>query len=235
MLASGGTRTPSSAQSLQWCVNRWNQLKIDWLSAQTIAIVASRPCFIKFADAGDWWSGRGSCPGDAPNYRFPPGVPKVCAVFPCAINHYGAYQCWIHASNTVGATRHWNAFVTRTGELVLDHPPTNNVRTPLPSWAAGYPHDNGYIIPWTKGGQLRHGLRLGGTSREASCIQQSDEVAAATALTCDRHDLLYDPCFAAKPGLEKDSITERPGIVACAMAPGSTSFIRIKSNGRFPP
>lgn len=165
--------------------------------------------------------------GDAPSYRFPRGAPRVCAVWPCVINKFGAYECWSHANSTTGASRAWNAAVKRHGVLVLDHPPKLRQPTPLPSWATRYPHEQGYIIPWTKTGQLRSGLMLRRTRERAWCSVDSEEASSTLALRCGTNLLIYDPCFAHQSrGKEAPVFAETPGVlVACATAPGSRMFV----------
>jgi hypothetical protein len=228
------TGVPQSAQTLERCVDRWNQMKMGWL--ETIAIVSSRPrCSVMLAYT--FPSENVAC--DPPDYRPFPGNAKICesstgAAFGCLINRFGAYECDTHAGVGPRVTsKRWNATVTQRGELVLDRPPKTRAKTPLPRWATRYPYENGYIVPWTNASQFRPGLTLKATGRRAQCYRGSEETRSSSALRCSsppgpNATLLYDPCFAQHGSGEQAGV-----VVACAQAPGSTTFLRLVTV-RFP-
>src|SRR2546425_8661655 len=98
---------PSDAEARQWCVGRWNQMRMS--GVRTIAIVSARPrCSVTLADVYSPLY-RWGCDRPA---RLYPGKPRTCLDrtigFDCVINKYGAYECPAHA-NATGRLRGWNA------------------------------------------------------------------------------------------------------------------------------
>jgi hypothetical protein len=222
--AAPGLRGPEAQQR---CVDRWNQMKMHW--SRTIAVVASYPrCSITLAYTYRPYRS----PLCRPPARLLPGTPKLCldrgSSFECVINRYGAYQCPTHASAAL--LRGWNAAVTQGRRLVLDRPPQTSPKTPLPPWARRYPYMDGFILPWTRTGQLRAGLTLRGHYK-GKCAPISETTTANGALRCvdPRSNIRLDPCFPSKASWEHGGL-----VAACAEAPGSTTFQRLTISGSLP-
>jgi hypothetical protein len=221
--AGGPTGRQDRAQSLQRCVDRWNQMRMTLLG--TVASVRARPrCEVELAYS--FRLSTGSCAA-AQVYR---GAPRTCvdrrSSFLCVLNQFGAYACPTHADTT--HVRRWNA-IFRGHHLVLKHPPAVMPRTPLPGWARRYPYRDGFIQPWTSADHLRSGLTLVG-QYGGKCSQTSELTTATTALRCGftRRGFLYllDPCFAQKPTWRRGG-----GLGACETAPGSATFRRFLITG----
>jgi hypothetical protein len=217
----------SGTEAQQRCVDRWSQMEMHW--SRTIAIVTSHPrCAITLAYTYRPY-GSSSC---RPPARLLPGTPKLCldrdSSFKCVINRYGAYECPTHAS--AASLRGWNAAVTQGRRLVLARPPQTSPKTPLPPWARRYPYVDGFILPWTRTGQLRAGLTLVARYK-GKCAPISETTTANGALRCGdpRTNIRFDPCFPQKASWEHGGV-----VAACAEAPGSTTFRRLTISGSYP-
>lgn len=208
-----GPTAVDKVREAQWCVNRWNQMRMGW--PPTIALVSTTvPCRLELA-----YSSQGHCS----EANTVPQSPHWCVDrqngFPCRLNLFGAYRCATHAVPT--RVTKWNATLTSARGIALNRPPASRVRTPAPAWTLKYPYLDGYIHPWTGSGALRPGLLLSGDVR-ASCSPTSERTRAPAALRClGSRNRLYDPCF-PNPG--------QPRLLACAIAPGSTRFARLHKN-----
>ncbi len=225
--SSGWANVPveqsGAAGASQWCVDRWNQMRMSW--PRTIAIVSPKPrCKVTLA-----YSFRPYGSTCHPPTHVLPGRPKLCLTrtsgFECRINQFGAYGCPSHASP--GHFQDWNAKLTGRGRLLLDHPPQASSPTPLPGWASIYPYKDGFILPWASAGRLRSGLTLRG-HHAGKCAAISETTTARGALKCADPSVnaLYDPCFPERAEWKQGGV-----VAACAVAPGSTIFTRLGIRG----
>ena len=141
----------------------------------------------------------------------------------CRIDAAGGYDCPLVTSDGMPLLRNQNGRTDQRGILKLDVPLEGTRATPALAWQRGYPHVDGFILPWTREGRLRTGLsfdRAGGARHyRGTCSLGSQQTVAKAALRCVS-DVQFDPCFALTPAWN------HPGaIVACASS-GWTSFGR---------
>jgi hypothetical protein len=140
----------------------------------------------------------------------------------CIIDAAGGYECPLVTSDGMPPLRNANGATNRLGTLTLNVPLGGTHATPPLSWQRRYPHADGFILPWTRGGALRRGLRFdegGGVHFRGHCFRGSQQTVAKDALRCVS-DVQFDPCFA--PAAQWD---HRGAIIACAY-PGGTTFSR---------
>jgi hypothetical protein len=209
-----------SAQTLRTCVDRWNQdtmvswgsmsvrISIRGLGARERSVLsipepAERRCTLSLA-------GR---PGDNS--------------WICRIGDSGGYYCPLVTSDGMPPLRNRNGRTDQRGVLKLDVPLKGTHATPPLSWQRRYPHVDGFILPWTRAGKLRPGLRFVVTER-GSCGFGSEHRVPRSAVRCvdSRTAAITDPCFPQRRNF-------RAGDVAACGAPGDTSFIRWVITGRF--
>ena len=210
----------SSAQALRTCVDRWNQdnmvswgsmsvrISIRGLDARERSVLsipnpAQRRCTLSLA-------GR---PGDSS--------------WICRIGDTGGYECPLVTSDGMPRLRNTNGRTDHRGVLKLDVPLKGTHATPPLPWQRRYPHVDGFILPWTRPGKLRSGLRFVVTER-GSCGFWSEHRVPRSALRCvdSRTAAITDPCFPQRRNF-------RIGDVAACDAPGYTSLIRWVITGRF--
>jgi hypothetical protein len=112
-----------------------------------------------------------------------------------------------------------NGRTDRRGVLTLTVPLPGTHATPPLSWQRRYPHVDGFILPWTRAGTLRPGLRFAET-KHGNCGLGAEHVVPKSAIRCvDRMSAQFDPCFPEQRNF-------RAGDVAACGGPGDTSFIR---------
>jgi hypothetical protein len=231
--------SPSAAQALRTCVDRWNQgnmlgwwgptlanVSIRRLDADQLAAVGLRDpalprCTVSLA-VHSRRDPRTGCSGEA----VLPGHPKFCvyrrSTYVCIINRFGGYGCPTNAEGSP-PLRHKNATTDKRGVLKLDVPLKGTHATPSLAWQRRYPHTDGWIEPWTPFGKLRPGLRFTSTySGGGSCSRGSQETVAKTAVRCLWRGLYQvDPCFPQRPGSNR-----RGAVVACPNGQEATTFGR---------
>lgn len=213
------TATPSAdaaappAQALRTCVDRWNQnnmvswgslsvrISIRALGARERSVLstgddAERRCTLSLA-------GR---PGDQ--------------ALICRIGDSGGYYCPLVTSDGMPPLRRPNGWTDRHGVLKLDVPLKGTHATrPLP-WQRRYPHVDGFILPWTRDGKLRPGLRFVATERGACGFWVEHRVPRSGGRCVDRRTYaISEPCF---PRLRKFRARD----VAACEAPGDTTLVR---------
>jgi len=145
----------------------------------------------------------------------------------CRIGDSGGYYCPLVTSDGMPPLRNRNGRTDQRGVLKLDVPLKGTHATPPLSWQRRYPHVDGFILPWTRAGKLRPGLRFVVTER-GSCGFGSEHRVPRSAVRCvdSRTAAITDPCFPQRRNF-------RAGDVAACGAPGDTSFIRWVITGRF--
>jgi hypothetical protein len=123
--------------------------------------------------------------------------------------------------NTNGTTDH-------RGVLRLDVPLKGTRATPPLRWQRRYPHVDAFMLPWTRAGKLRPGLRFAVTDERGRCGSFIETVVPRSAVRCvdSRTDAWTEPCFPQRRNF-------RAGDLAACTAPGLTRFIRWRITGRF--
>jgi len=141
----------------------------------------------------------------------------------CVIDPAGGYYCPLVTSDGMPPLRAANGRTDRRGALTLNAQLQGTRATPPLAWQRRYPHVDGYILPWTRAGSLRPGLRFdqtgGAQHYRGTCFRGSRQTVAKAALHCVS-DLQFDPCFAPTANWNR-----RGTIVACARS-GLTRFGR---------
>jgi hypothetical protein len=218
--ASSAHPAESSARALRTCVDRWNQDNmVSWASMSArIAIRtldARERTAVSFGDDAQQrctvsLAGR---PGDNS--------------WICRISDTGGYDCPLVTSDGMPPLRNANSRTDQHGVLKLDAPLTGTHATPPLAWQRRYPHVDGFILPWTRAGRLRSGLRLGGTERGSCGLFVEHRVPRSAVRCVDSRTAAYtEPCFPQRRNF-------RPGDLAACSAPGDTSFIRWRITARF--
>ena len=140
----------------------------------------------------------------------------------CIIDVSGGYECPLVTSDGMPPLRNKNGMTDARGFLKLDVPLAGTHAAPPLAWQR-YPHVDGFVLPWTPAGKLRHGLSFdrSGASRHdrGNCFRGSQQTVANAALRCVS-DVQFDPCFAPAGDWSRLG-----AVVACA-SPGGTSFSR---------
>ena len=232
--------SPSAAQALRTCVDRWNEgnmlgwgptlarVSIRRLDATQLAAVglrdrALRRCTVSLAVHSRRDPGTG-CSGEA----VMPGHPQFCvyrqSTFVCVMNAFGAYGC-PHTADGSPPLRNKNATTDGNGLLTLDAPLEGTRATPPLAWQRRYPHTDGLIEPWTRSGKLRPGLRFTSTYGGGGTCGPgfgSEQTVAKSAVRCLWRGLYQvDPCFPQRAGSNG-----RGAVFACPNGRGATAFGR---------
>jgi hypothetical protein len=163
-----------------------------------------------------------------------PGYPKACVdrkrTWICVINVVGGYDCLIRHEPLYEPLRNQNATTDARGLLRLDHPLRGTHLTPPLAWQRRYPHIDGFIHPWTRGGKLRPGLTFdqagGARHYRGTCWRGTELTFDKSALRC-YSDVQFDPCFAPTRNWN------RPGVVVACADAGFTTFGRFLITKRF--
>jgi hypothetical protein len=209
----------SSAQALRTCVDRWNQdAMVSWgsrsvrvavrgLDARERSILSEphpeqRVCTVSLADK----------PGDN--------------TWICQIGNSGGYYCPLITSDGMPHLRNPNGMTDHRGVLKLDVPMPGTHPTPALPWQRRYRHVDGFILPWTRAGKLRPGLRFDVTER-GPCVHFVEQIVPRSAVRCidGRTREFSDSCFPRWRNF-------RAGDLAACGAPGETSFTRWRITGR---
>jgi hypothetical protein len=208
------------AQVLRVCVDRWNQDNmLGWGSKSVrIAIRALDPRERTHVSFGD--DAQQRCTVSLANR---PGDSR----WVCRIADTGGYDCPLVTSDGMPRLRDVNGRTDRHGVLKLDVPLTGTHATPPLPWQRRYPHVDGFILPWTRAGRLRSGLRLVGAER-GSCGRFVEHVVPRSAVRCvDSRTAAYsEPCFPQRRNF-------RAGDLAACSAPGDTRLTRWRITARF--
>lgn len=195
----------SRAQALRTCVDRWNQANMLGWGPAPANVAFRRP------DAKEHSSmvlpSRRQCIVATPAGR---------GTWTCVLVSSGAYWCPpLHEATGLPLTDK-NATIDGRGVLELDLPLKGTHLTPRLAWQR-YPHVDGFVEPWTRGGKLRPGLRFKGEGRGRCFVV--DETARS-GISCLRRTLVrYDACFPQRRPW-------RVGDVAACGGLGHTSFVR---------
>ena len=208
---TGGHLAISSAQVLRTCVDRWNQSNmVGWGPApvnvafrepnanehSSMVLSSRRQCIVAIPAGGGTWT--------------------------CVLVSPGAYWCPPLHEPTGRPLTHKNATINGRGVLNLDVPLPGTHPTPSLTWQR-YPHLDGFVLPWTRRGKLRAGLRFQGEGR-GRCFRV-DETARA-GISCLRpDDSRFDACFPQRQHW-------RAGDLAACGGLGGTSFVRWTITGR---
>ena len=144
----------------------------------------------------------------------------------CRIGDTGAYDCPLVTSDGMPPLMHVNGTTDKRGVLTLDAPLTATHATPPLAWQRRYPHVDGYILPWTRAGKLRPGLRFAGAER-GRCGPWVEHVLPRSGMRCvDSRTYSYsEPCFTQRRNF-------RAGDIAACSGPGSSTFVRWRISGR---
>jgi len=210
----------SSAQALRACVDRWNQdnmvswrsesvrIAIRALNARERAAVsfgndAQQRCTLSLADR----------PGENG--------------WICRIGDSGGYVCPLVTSDGMPPLKNANGKTDERGVLRLDVALKGTHATPPLHWQRRYPHTDGFILPWTRAGTLRPGLRFVGTEH-GTCGSFIETVVPRSAVRCvdSRTFAWTEPCFPQRRDF-------RSGDFAACTAPGLTTFVRWRITARF--
>jgi hypothetical protein len=209
----------SSAQALRTCVDRWNQdnmvswgsmsvrIAIRGLDARERSVVsfgddAQRRCTVSLA-------GR---PGDNS--------------WICRIGESDGYDCPLVTSDGMPPLRKANGKTDQRGVLKLDVPLQGTHATPPLAWQRRYPHVDGFILPWTRAGKLRSGLRFVVSERGRCGFWVEHRVPRSAGRCVDsRTGAITEPCFPQRRHF-------RAGDLAACDAAGNTKYIRWLITGR---
>jgi hypothetical protein len=215
-LSSAGAMSRASAtdsnQALRTCVDRWNQDNMVGWASMSVRIL------IRGLTAGERSVLSESDPGQ-----------RVCTLslsdrpgdntLICQMGETGGYECPLVTSDGMPPLTNPNGRTDRHGILKLTVPLAGTHPTPPLPWQRRYPHVDAFILPWTRAGNLRPGLRFVGTEH-GTCSLGSEHVVPKSAGRCvDARSDQYDPCFPRQR-------TFRAGDVAACGSPGDTRFIR---------
>jgi hypothetical protein len=207
---------PSRAQAVRTCVDRWNQGNmVGWGPA--VGSAAFRRLDVRERKE------MGAAKPERARCTVALAADGRRRTWICVLDDDGAYVCPIRHEPFDVPLRNENASIDRRGVLKLDAPlPGTHATPPLP-WQRRYPHVDGFILPWTRSGRLRHGLRLDqiGAPRHSRgiCSHGSEMMFDRSALRCVS-DVQLDPCFARTPRWNR-----RGAVVACGYQ-GWTRFQR---------
>ena len=210
----------SPGQALRSCVDRWNQDRmLSWPSMSVRVAIrgldARERALVSFGDGA-----RRRC---TLSLAGRPGDDSWI----CRIGASGGYDCPLITSDGMPALRSPNGRTDRHGVLILDAPLRGTHATPPLPWQRRYPHVDGFILPWTRSGRLRSGLRFVGSER-GTCGSFVEHRAPRSAVRCvDSRTAAYtEPCFPQRRNF-------RRGDLAACSAPGLTSFTRWLITARF--
>lgn len=147
----------------------------------------------------------------------------------CILSPTGGYECPLVTSDGMPPLENPNGRTDRHG-ILRGVPLAGTHATPPLAWQRRYPHVDGFILPWTRDGQLRPGLSFirteGAQHLRGSCSPGSEHIVPKASLRCVS-DLQLDPCFAPSAHWN-----HRGTVVACG-SPGWTHFSRFVIAQRF--
>jgi hypothetical protein len=145
----------------------------------------------------------------------------------CRIRDSGGYDCPLVTSDGMPPLRNTNGRTDQHGVLRLDVPLKGTHATPPLPWQRRYPHMDAFILPWTRVGKLRSGLRFAATERGACGFFVETRVPRSAVRCVDSRTAAWtEPCFPQRRNF-------RAGDLAACTAPGVTSFIRWRITARF--
>jgi hypothetical protein len=210
-----------SSQTLRTCVDRWNaDNMVSWRSLSVLVAVRALDARERAAVSF----------GDDARRRCTVSLAARAGdnTWICRMGPSGGYECPLITSDGMPALRHPNGRTDAHGVLRLRVPLSGTHPPPPLPWQRRYPHVDGYILPWTRGGTLRPGLRLVGQHRGA-CGRFVEHPLPPTAIRCvDRRTGSYsEPCFAQRA-------TVRVGDLAVCGGTGDTTFERWLITSRLP-
>ena len=215
---SGSVASP--AQALRTCVDRWNQDKmVSWRSMSVR--IAIRALDVRERDRVSF--------GDDGQRRCTVSLADRPAdnSWICRIGDSGGYECPLVTSDGMPPLRKTNGRTNKRGVLKLDMPLKGTHATPPLRWQRRYPHVDGFVLPWTRAGTLRPGLRFVGTERGACGSFVETRVPRSGVRCVDRRTAAWtEPCFPQRRNF-------RAGDLAACSGPGLTSFTRWLVTGRF--
>lgn len=213
------TAVAPSAQALRTCVDRWNQDRMVSWGSRSVRIAI-----------------RGLDARERPLLTEPHPERRVCTLsladrpgdntWICQIGNSGGYYCPLITSDGMPLLRNPNGRTDRRGVLKLDVPLQGTHATPALPWQRHYRHLDGLILPWTRTGKLRTGLRFDVTER-GPCVHFVEQIVPRSAVRCidGRTRAFSDSCFPQRRSF-------RSGDLAACGAPADTSFTRWRITGR---
>jgi hypothetical protein len=150
---SSARPAPVASQALRTCVDRWNQDNMLGWGSRSVRVAI-----------------RGLNAGERSRLYEPNPGQRICTIsladrpgdntWICQIDARGGYECPLVTSDGMPPLRNQNGTTDRRGVLKLDVPLKGTHATPPLAWQRRYPHVDGFILPWTRAGRLRNGLRF---------------------------------------------------------------------------
>lgn len=218
--ARSSATAASPAQALRTCVDRWNQDNMVSWGSMTVRVAirglnARERSVLSVPDPG-----RRLC-----TLSLAGGVGDNTWI--CQVGIAGGYYCPLITSDGMPPLTKPNGRTDRRGVLKLDVPLKGTHATPPLPWQRRYPHVDGFILPWTRAGKLRAGLRFAGLTERGKCGHWVEHRVPRSAIRCvdARTGGIDDSCFPQRR-------TFRAGDVAACGAPGDTTFTRWLITGR---
>lgn len=201
-----------SQQVLRTCVDRWNQDNMVGWKSRSVRI-AFRALTVRERRSVSF--------GDDSQRRCTVSLAQSgSGTWICRMEAEGAYDCPLHTSDGMPPLKHANGKTSSRGVLVLDSPLPGTHATPSLRWQRVYPHVDSFILPWTKAGTLRPGLRFE-ASRRGACADFLEIVAPGSAGRClpRGNGGYYEPCFPQRRHF-------RRGELAACSGSKPTTFVR---------
>jgi hypothetical protein len=208
----------STAQALRTCVDRWNQDNMVSWGSMSVRI-----------------SIRGLDARERSVLSIPNPAQLLCTLslagrpgdnsWICRIGTAGGYECPLVTSDGMPPLRKANGTTDDRGVLKLDMPLKGTHATPPLAWQRRYPHVDGFIMPWTRAGKLRSGLRFIVTQRGRCGFWVEHRVPRSGGRCVTSAGAITEPCFPQRRNF-------RAGDLAACGAPGDTRFIRWVITGR---
>ena len=212
LAAMSGASTTGPNQALRTCVDRWNQDNMVGWASMSVKV-----------------SIRGLTARERSVLSEPHPERRVCTVSLaprsgdnssiCQMNDLGGYECPLVTSDGMPPLTNPNGRTDRRGIITLTVPLAGTHATPPLSWQRRYPHVDAFILPWTRAGTLRPGLRFTETEH-GNCDAGPEHVVPKSAIRCvDLRYGQFDPCFPKRRNF-------RVGDIAACGGAGDTTFIR---------
>lgn len=208
----------TSAQALRTCVDRWNQNNMVSWGSMSVRI-----------------SIRGLSPRERSALSIPKPAQRLCTVslasrpgdnsWICRMDTEGGYDCPLVTSDGMPPLRNANGRTDSRGVLELAVPLTGTQATPPLAWQRRYPHVDGFILPWTRSGKLRSGLRFVATERGRCGFWVEHRLPRSAGRCVTSTGAIAEPCFPQRQ-------TFRAGDLAACGGPGDTRLVRWKTAGR---
>jgi hypothetical protein len=212
LLATASPAGVGDRQALRTCVDRWNQANMAGWGPDLVYVAVRRLVPSEVHNIGDY--------GRAPRCVASIASRLNVSTDVCVINSAGAYEC-TRFSDGAPPLRHANGRLDAHGVLRLDAPLAGTHATPPLAWQR-YPHVDGLIHPWTRGGTLRRGLRFDpgwGPHYRGHCFAHSEYTHDPAAFKCVS-DVQWNACYPPTRNWN------RPGTILACSGAGYTTFSR---------